>query len=139
MDKIRIQGLDLNSKFSDAVKLYGTDYSKIKVGQAEQYHWNSTNLRIDAFGEKILRITSNQVRIDGRQIVAANETPSSLLAKIGEPDHRFYGQHGEPCFSWNSGFQASFYDVQEEFKSFSDFSLTSDPSIHSDEPFANKE
>lgn len=135
--EIYIHGFSLKNSLSEVVLKFGNDYTKIRYGEAERYFWHSPNhyLFVDALGEKLLRVTSDQAEIDGQKIKATETTPDFLIQKIGEPTHRFYGQHGEPCFSWDHGFQASFYREQIYFRTFSDFSLSTDPNIYYNDPF----
>ncbi|MFA5507250.1 MAG: hypothetical protein WC423_17610 [Vulcanimicrobiota bacterium] len=106
----------------------GTNFERIDFGDTQQYHWNNSDLIVDTRGEKVLRLSGAEIEVDGQKLSANIETFDSLTQRFGKPSFKFYGPHGEPCYSWSRGLQVGIFGGTEQDAGIFDiFALTSRP------------
>lgn len=129
-EELSIYELSLGTPLSQAINRHGQDFEKSDFGPFIQYHWSALRLTIEAKDDQVLRITGPQITINGSKIIAAEETRETLIQKFGEPIEVLHATHGEPCYTWQNGFQATTFSGDEEFDKLAYFAITTKPRIH---------
>lgn len=135
--KITVFGFDLQSTVGELTKKFGTDYEKWQVLDYEEYHWAKPYFMVTADGQRVLKLIGDEATINGRKVVAGQETFDSLSSLLGEPVAKYYGQHGEPCYVWPGGFQALATDSHESVRP-DFFVLTTRPDLPGGDPIVPK-
>ena len=138
ISELKVLGFSLDSKLNEVKSHRGKENSLFHFGDSQEYAWNEPELYLVAKGDNILRMRAREIQVNGELLKSEDETADSLISKYGEPDNIFYGQHGEPCYSWNSGLQADIY-IDEESRELGNvilFAMTSRTDLPASEPLA---